>query len=461
MNHFDELIEQGKKRHSALTRIQKPYKKLAGLVSVGLLTYKFFKNSGEFTFTLLGLATLTLFLVYYATSLSGIKLLVRRAIALLIDLSLIGVALFASISWYQANNDQPGDILQLQLGHVLMLALWLAFLYFAFFDWRFQGTIGKRFLGLTVTTVERNKVSFGWSFIRTFLSLPLPVISAVLLYHWITAESQSAVRLFIGDALRNVIVSFVPMSIMFFEGNQSIADRLTRIVIRAEHEAVNLLPKIRLKTWILLCFSNLAWALLLASSYHLAEKSLLIGPSKQLSEGGLSTWIVKDDPQSAAALWIILPIGLKEPTFGIRKIELLEESPNPFTIEEQKSYLVTPPLNPEQYLKTAKKMPFVRVTLTRERPLHVKLLIVHNFSAYVGQQTPLARRPAFSVLQIATEKKFGLFSVNREENILLCMMSSGNNPVDFYADVRPGGSIRFPVSLDEIGFLLLGAGIPY
>jgi uncharacterized RDD family membrane protein YckC len=449
-----------KKRHSALTRTLKPYTTFATLVSAGLFIYKFLKNSGEFTFTLLGLAALTLFLVYYATSLPAAKLLVRRPLALFIDLFLIGVALFVSMSWYQANIERPGDILQIQLGKVLMLALWLALLYFVFFDWRFKGTIGKRFLGLTVMAVERNKVSFGWSFIRTFLSLPLPVISAAFLNHWITDGNQSALRLFIGDALKNLLVSFVPMSILFFGGNQSIADRLTHIAIRAEHGAANVLAKIEFKTWILLCFSNLVWALLFASLWHLAvSKPFLNGPSKPPPAGALATWIVTD-PQSAASLWTFLALGLKEPTFGIRKIELLEASPNPFMFQAEESHFLTR-LNPERYLKTIKKMPFVGVTLTRERPLQVKLLVLQNFATFVAQKTPMNERPAFSLIQIATEKEFGLFSINQQENLLFCMMSSGNNPVDFYTDVRPHGAIQFPVSLDEIGFLLVGAGIPY
>jgi hypothetical protein len=118
-------------------------------------------------------------------------------------------------------------------------------------------------------------------------------------------------------------------------------------------------------------------------------------------------------------------------------------------------------LNPEPYLKTVNEMPVVKVVLTHERPLQVKLLVVENFLTFAGLRTPRERRPAFSVLEIATEKKYGLFSINQQENILLCWMSSGDNAVDFYTDVQPHGSISFPVSLDEIGFLLMGIGIPY
>ena len=471
MTHFNELIEQLKKRHSALTKIQKPYKNLFWLASFVLSIRSFFKNSGEFSFTLLGLVALTLFLLYYATtSPSGIKLLAQRALAFLIDLSLIGVTLFGSISWYQASVEHPGDILQLQLGQVLTLALWLAFLYFVISDWRLQGTLGKRLLGLTVIPVGRDKVSFGASFIRTFLSLPLPVISAVLLSHWITDGSQSAVRGFIGDALKNALVSFVPMSIMFFEGNQSIADRLTHVAIRAEHETANLLPKIRLKTWIFLCFSNLAWALLFASLWYLASSKLALNrPFKSPVAAALETTRFVSDPQTTAPLWIILPLGLKEPTFGIKNIEIVDMSPSPFTFQAEESHFLIQAgeshfptrLNPEPYLKMVKKIPLVRVILTRDRPLQVKLLVVQNFLTYVGLNTPMEKRPALSLLQIATENEFGLFSINDDENILVCFMRSGDNAVDFYTDVRPHGKIQFQVSLDKTGFLLVGAGIPY
>ena len=73
----------------------------------------------------------------------------------------------------------------------------------------------------------------------------------------------------------------------------------------------------------------------------------------------------------------------------------------------------------------------------------------------------MEKRPALSLLQIATENEFGLFSINDDENILVCFMRSGDNAVDFYTDVRPHGKIQFQVSLDKTGFLLVGAGIPY
>src|SRR6267154_1526562 len=118
---LEELVTQGKKRHVALKGMWKPFGTISSLCSAGLWVYHFYKSSGEFTLTLIGLAALTLFLLYYATAFSGIKLLARRALALFIDFALIGVILFIFISWYEATVDRPEDILQIRTGQALIL----------------------------------------------------------------------------------------------------------------------------------------------------------------------------------------------------------------------------------------------------------------------------------------------------------------------------------------------------
>lgn len=453
---LEELVSETKKRHAVFTRMWKPISWLFSSVSTVLTVYTFFKNNAEFTPALLALIALTLVLFYYATSALAIKLFLRRSLALFIDLFLIGMVLFAVVSWYQADKETSGDILQIQLGKLLMLALWLAFLYFVFFDWRFKGTVGKRFVGLTVTSGEKGRISFCRSFIRTFLSLPLPLISVAYLSYWIIGGSLSTTRIFVGDSLRNLILSFVPLSILFFEGNQSIADRLTRVLVRAEYEPANLLSKVERRRWIKLCCFSLVWALLFASLYLPLWKRLLKGPSKPPPkfEG---TWTVVD-PQSTATMWMLLPMGMKEPMFGIRNIELLKISPNPFSFQAETSNF-NGLLNLE--MKNVEAMPVVRVVLARDHPSLVKLLLIRNFLSLVSHKISMASRPSFSVLQIATERDFGLFHIDQDENILFCFPASGKDDMDFYTDVRPQGSINFRVSFDRTGFLLVGAGIPY
>ena len=232
-----------------------------------------------------------------------------------------------------------------------------------------------------------------------------------------------------------------------------------KVVDTPRHEVVSILPTIRLKTWILLSSSTLAWALLFASLWYLALwKPLLKGPSERPPAGAQGTWLLSDQ-KTTGALWVILPMGLKEPMYGIRNIDLLEASPDPFTYRIDQSQF-TARLNPEPYLKKEDKIRIVRITFASERP-QVKLLVIQNFLAFVSERTPTEARPTFSVLQMVTEKNFGLFDIDQQENTLFCFMISDNKPVDFYTDVRPQGSINLTVSLDRIGFLLVGAGIPY
>lgn len=70
----------------------------------------------------------------------------------------------------------------------------------------------------------------------------------------------------------------------------------------------------------------------------------------------------------------------------------------------------------------------------------------------------MTKRPDFSLLQLASEQRFGVLYPRSEENILLCWMRSGNNPVDFPVEVRPAVTYGFPLigSADEIRLLLLG-----
>jgi hypothetical protein len=97
-----------------------------------------------------------------------------------------------------------------------------------------------------------------------------------------------------------------------------------------------------------------------------------------------------------------------------------------------------------------------------KHPLQVKLFIVENFLTFFRPKTPTDQKPVFSILQIATEREFGLFSISEHENILVVWATYSNGtPLNFYCDVQPQSFAGFEVSIDKIGFLLIGAGIPY
>lgn len=149
-------------------------------------------------------------------------------------------------------------------------------------------------------------------------------------------------------------------------------------------------------------------------------------------------------------------MNLREPTSVVRKIELFEASPNPFTLRTEDSHTV-PPLNPDEYLKQLNQVRwrFVRVTLAPYMFTVTRMIIVQNLLA-LGERSAATRRPSFALLQVGSEQKYGLFSIGSQENILICWMGSDANPVDFPMEVRPRFGIQPLFSFSEIYNLLLG-----
>ena len=201
--------------------------------------------------------------------------------------------------------------------------------------------------------------------------------------------------------------------------------------------------------------SSIVWAFLLATLTYVGILRPIVTGSHQLPASNMQAMWLKSDPQSVAALWRFLPLDLKDPMFGIHEIEIWSASPNTFTFRQDDSYLLVP-LSPDPYLKNLKEeMPVIVISMNKD-PVPVKLLILQNYLTFVGENTPLDKRPAFGVLQFTTRKDFGLFAITQSENTLMCFMRTDNVPVNFYADVKPHGGVRFDVSVGQIGALLVG-----
>lgn len=458
-----KLIERGKKQHTALMRFAKRPKRLLWLISLPFTLYGFFKSSGKLSIPLIGLGALTAFLLYYAIPasgnglLSGIRLFIRRASALLVDLIVISLLIVPLMVWYRAEIQRPEDVLQISAGRTLMLVLWCAVMYFAICDWHYGATIGKRMFALRITDLSGSKLTFCRSFIRTFLSLPLPVLFGVLLALRIDSLPEIH-RLVIGDVTKQVFVAFIPLSILFFGGNQSVVDRFTRAVMRAEHEPLHLSSKISAITWILLCLSTVAWAGICSSLFFLPLQNVADHTTRGLPAGMEVSWTASE-PDMTRVLWLALPIGLKTPTYAIRNIEIWDEvSVDPTKLKIDNAHFRLS-LDPEPYLTEQTKLRVVRVTLARDRPSLLKLILLQNYEALINQNIPATQRPFLSELQLVTDDEYGLFSAGEEEDFLLCALVSNNKSVTFYSPMLPHGAINFRWSLDQIGAVLAGLGI--
>jgi uncharacterized RDD family membrane protein YckC len=447
---LEELFEEGKARRASVARIWKPYKRVIWVTSTATGIYTFVKNAGDFTFPLLGLIALTGFLSFsprLAPPIAGIQLLGRRTLALITDVLLISAVSFVSLFLLQSKD---------YLGPLLMLVVWATFLYIVFCDWRFNGTLGKQVWGLKVVSTRNTGISFCKSFIRAFLTFPLPIISGGLLRDILMGDGNSQLRFVLGEGFAEVAIYFIPMSIMFFGGGQSIADKIVGVSVQRKWQHIDANPSsTRPSTWALLVCSTFAWAFLLAAlAYTGVGKIAITGLPKQPPAKNFQQVETITDPKTIAQLWAYLPMNLREPTSVIRKIELFAASPSPFTFRSKDSHTV-PPLNPDEYLKQLNQVRFVRVSLAPYMFTVTKMRIVHNFLA-LGEWNKTTLRPSFALLQFGSDQKYGLFSISSQENILICWMGSDANPIDFPMELHPRYGIQPLFSLSEIYNLLLG-----
>jgi uncharacterized RDD family membrane protein YckC len=465
MTKIGELIREGRKRHEALGRLVKQPKQLLWMISAAVWVRSFFKNSGQMSVPLIGLAMLTVFLFYYAVPLSATRLFVRRVLALFIDVVAIYLVIVPLMLWYRTEIQQPEDVLQLSAGRVLTVALWSAVMYFVVCDWRYGSTIGKRLVALRVTDLEGGRLTFCRSFIRSLLSLPIPILVGVLLGFKISAV-QSLSRLLVGQGVKQLFVSFIPMSILFLGGNQSVIDLLTRTMIRAEREPARIYTEISSKTWSLLCISTVAWAALNVSLlYFGGMKNSLDNPTEGLPSWGQLYWIEPAENlppiDAPSTLWLVLPIGSTTPTYAIRNIDIVEKvsiTPMKFRIDDTH---FTKYLDIQPYLKATSEVRTVRITLARDRPSLIKVLVLENYRALISQNVPTTQRPFIRDLQLMTENDYGLFVWGEEEDFLLCgLINNNNQPITFYSPLLPFGSVYLHWSLDHLGALLAGMGIP-
>ena len=446
----EELVKEIKARHLAVRTMSKPYVKIIWFISAATTAYAFIKSTGDFTLPLVGLIALTCFLSFsprYAPPIAGIQLLGRRMLALLTDFLLISIVSFFALFLLQSKD---------YLEQLVMLVVWVAFLYFVLLDWRFNGTLGKKLCGLKVVGIKKTELSFCKSFIRVFLTLPLPIICCGLLRDILIGDGSSRLRFFLGEGSAEFALYFVPMSIMFLGGNQSIADKIVGVSVQQKWQHIDSNPpKPQPGTWMMLFCSTFIWAFLLtALTYTGVGKLAITGLPKQPPAKDFQQVESITDSKITAPLWVYLPMGLREPTSVVRKIELFTASSNPFTFRAEDSHIVTP-LNPEQYLKELKQVRFVRITLAPYMSTVTKMIVVQNFLA-LGKLSTTTRRPSFALLQLGSEQKYGLFSIGSQENILICWMGSDTNPVDFPMEVRPRFGIEPLFSFSEIYNLLLG-----
>lgn len=223
-------------------------------------------NTGSFTLIVIGFIALACFLAF-APPIAGTYLLGLRMLALLADLLLISAVSFVILIAYS-------DFQQEHPGLTFAATLWVTFLYFVLFDWRFKGTLGKKLCGLRVTSLEGSQIDFCKSFLRVFLTFLFPIICGSFLQEKIVGEDTSRIRFFVGNGVGFALIFLIPMSIIFFKGDQSIADRILGVSVHRRMPRLQSTQNawvfwVKRNTWPLLICSTVLLSFLITASMYL------------------------------------------------------------------------------------------------------------------------------------------------------------------------------------------------
>jgi hypothetical protein len=320
-------------------------------------------------------------------------------------------------------------------------------------DYFFKGTPGKRVFGMRVVSIANNEFTLLTSFIRAFFTLLVPVILASLLTDYID-PFRSQFMLFLEAFLRAAVICLIPVSILFFGGDQGVVDSIVGTAVEGslihKREAHGRGNRRKLALSIA---TSLVFGAIVAGFASFSVGEYVFGSFRKLPTSSIQTrYKAIQNPKFIGYLWARLPQGLKTPSSEIADIEVIEMSPNLFRVGGS-TFLA--PVSCKNDFESADPVHLLHISLLPQRSLGVRALLISNALNVIGHVTPLKDRPFFVVLEFASRTNFGPFDVEYVENGVLCFVGSGAVPRDFYVDARPPGTIGVASSLDQIRRLLL------
>jgi RDD family protein len=414
--------------------------------------YKYIVGLGTISFSVLLLGAASLFVLLVPAGFT--RLFALRIISFCIDFGMLAVITLAGLLVYRGGHGSPTEI-------VLTLVAWAWFSYFVFFDWRLRGTLGKRLLGLSLVS-RRGELTVSRSFIRTFLSLAVPLIVITKLDAHLSTDSRSA--FLSGFCLREALLLLNPISIIVLGGHRGLVDRVTNTEIVYEQRETDQRPAVSLKHWVLVCGVPIVYGLVLSMTFYVSvggssffdflnRPSQIRLPPKPTGSGMTETWFWQE-VETSAALWARLPLGIRNPSDVIEAINIDTLSRNPFDGEDTTIFLQTEDI---QTLKKLRGIPVLRISVTPWTSPAVYGVIARNLSEYEAQSmSPNERR--LTVIEFEQQDDYGVVAFRQEQNTLLGVQRIDPAITWNLTDISPRGQIGIAWSLDMGGLALLGDG---
>jgi uncharacterized RDD family membrane protein YckC len=433
-----------KSRFRGLKKLIAPISIVASVISGLSFLYKFFVATGDLSYPVIALGAVTISGLLLVPNPST-RLFALRVSAFVIDLAFLSVVTVALIFPYRRIYGEPSEF-------ILMGVAWFWFLYFVFYDWYLHGTLGKRLLGLKISSQQR---PFGVlsSFLRTFLTIVVPIIATWLGSAF--AASESPTRYVAGMSLRYAVVVLVPISILVFGGNQGLVDKVLGTAVKFERRSNPQRTPVDKKSWALLCSLTLLCGLGLGGvDYVAAGRSSFLDALPKPNGRLMINMRVVEDAETTTELWAQLSNGLRNPAETVRSITILEASQNLFNTENTQT--VVPNEIRQSLQKANGHIRVLRVVLTSSASPAVYPLIMRNTSELLGSDLP-PNEQRISVLQFGQLDDYGLFIITQDRNTVVCVTRTKDSTGITFTDLNPPEN-GVSVSLDFARWLLLGDG---
>jgi hypothetical protein len=405
---------------------------------------EFKHRTGPYFIRSLALAVLAAAILLTVPSFKSVRFFfARRVVAFVIDLLLFALGTIGLFSLlFETEIVRPSAVTS-------MAIVWSWVLLFILLDWAFAGTPGKQIVGLRLKSVRTESAAkFLFDCLaRNLLTFVVPLSLAGWVLSIFTRSKTVDSTTW---AIAAAILSFCPLSIVFFDG-QSLPDLLAGIAVlpRASHEAH---PSASLsgKKWLLLVLASLlvgaAWGFTPSMDSGLSR-----GNQPQFP---VNLYYVSSQAeiQMASGLWPFVQAGIAEGVLhDVRVYSAVGKLPGPAGVDPEAG---TPC---QEAYRAKRSYKIIRLQIDPATPI----LVVNSLFANMFHTTDsFVGRPGLMVIEVSSRKSFGVFNLEVPEDYVFCFAGSDKAPE---RPILAGASARVSpsASFNELAWLFLGNLGPY
>lgn len=426
----------------------RPWNLLIGFASIVCSLSQFFVGFGNLSYPMLGFAAISLFALLVPKG--APRLFAMRTFAFAIDILLLAFLTIVALTFYPEVQGRPSEF-------VIRCVVWLWFIYFLFFDWRFKGTPGKRMLGLRLVS-QKSKNDFVEVLLRTVLTLLVPLIGGIWIGSLFT-HSISRIGFAAWVLVQTSFLLAIPYSVLVLGGNRGFADRATDTEVRFwPRRGRSIDCDVTLRSWVLAATLPIAGGLAIATCGFILEGIVFpLNPSIHIplkpTGTELNSRLFWNDPKGIFKAHCLTP-GFRDPSKDVFSVEIETLSNNPFTTKNTDF-----PVNPidAANLQKAGGLALMRITTSSlVSPADYTLMLV-NLSKCSGAALSDGEHVT-RVIQFRQVNDYGFFATERLQNTVLGMDRKSSSADWTLSDLRPKSFYVVSINLELGAYALLGEG---